>query len=144
MKRDLIRIFIDEIYNKTPEKNYETNNIFYNEIDGIWSIDLADLIDYKTSNKNRFRYILTIIDNFSKYTWAIPLKNKISPTINEISKIIITSKRRPNKLEGNRSMEFYNNFSQKLLKAKNIQNYSRFASKGPSLAERAFGTMWFY
>ena len=76
-------------------------------------------------------------------------KIKISPTINEISNIITTSKRRPNKLESNRGMEFYNTktqklfITQKLLKAKNIKNYSRFASKKPSIAERAFGTMWF-
>ena len=31
-------------------KNYETNKIVYNHIDEIWSIDLADMIDYKTSN----------------------------------------------------------------------------------------------
>ena len=31
------------------------------------SFDLADFLDYKTSNNKGFRYIFIIIDNFSKY-----------------------------------------------------------------------------
>ena len=74
MKKDLTKIFIDEIYSKAPLRNYPTNKIVYNHIDEIFSIDLADMIDYKTSNNKGYRYILIVIDNFSKYLWAIPLK----------------------------------------------------------------------
>ena len=72
-KIDLTRIFIDEINSKPPLTNYPTNRIVYNHIDKIWSIDLADKIDYKTSQNKKFIYILTI-DNFSKHTCCIPLK----------------------------------------------------------------------
>ena len=41
----------------------------------MWSIDLADMVDYKISNNKGFRYIFVIIDNFSKYLWAISIKN---------------------------------------------------------------------
>ena len=74
IKRDLIRTIVDEIYSKPPIKNYPTNKIVYNRIDEIWSIDLADLIDYKTTNNKGLRYIFIIIYNFSKFLWAIPLK----------------------------------------------------------------------
>ena len=73
MKRDLTKIFIDEIYSKPPLRNYPTKKIVYNHIDEIWSIDLAEMIDYKISNNERYRYIFIIVDNFSKYLWAIPL-----------------------------------------------------------------------
>ena len=76
MKRDLTKIFIDEINSKPPKEKYPTNKIIYNHIDEIWSIDLADMIDYKISNNKRFRYIFVIIDNYSKYLRAIALKNK--------------------------------------------------------------------
>ena len=56
--------------------NYPSNEIFYNHIDEIWIINLADMIDYKNSNTRIFIYILVNIDNFSKYTWCIPLKQK--------------------------------------------------------------------
>ena len=75
IKKDLIKTFVDDIYSKPPIENYPTNKIVYNHIDEIWSIDLADMIDYKISNNKGFRYIFIIIDNYSKYLWAIPLKN---------------------------------------------------------------------
>ena len=115
MKRDITKIFIDEIYSKPPRKNYPTNKVVYNYVDEIWSFDLADFSDYKTSNNKGFRYIFINIDNFSKYLWAIPLKNKYSQTItNEFSNIITTSKRKPLKLESDRGTEFYNSIFQNL------------------------------
>ena len=52
MKKNLTKLVIDEIYSKPHRKNYPTNKLIYNHIDEIWSIDLADMIDYKTSNNN--------------------------------------------------------------------------------------------
>ena len=106
-KKDEIKTFIDEIYCKPPKKNFPTNKIIYNHIDEIWSYDLADMVDYKTSNNKGFRYIFIIIDNFSKYLWAIPLKNKYCQTItNDFSNILTTSKRKPLKLESDRGTAF--------------------------------------
>ena len=65
-KRDLAKIFIDEIYSKPPKGNYETNKIVNNHIDEIWSIDLADMIDYKISNNKEFRFIFVIKEKYSK------------------------------------------------------------------------------
>ena len=91
VKKDLTKIFIDEIYSSPPKKNYPTNKTVYNHIDEIWSIDLADMIDYKISNNKGYRYIFVVIDNYSKYLSAIPLKNKYSQTItNEFSNILTT------------------------------------------------------
>ena len=142
MKRDLTKIFIDEIYTTPPRKNYPTNKTVYNHIDEIWSIDLADMIDYKISNNKGFRYIFIIIDNYSKYLWAIPLKNKYSETItNEFSNILSTSKRKPLKIESDRGTEFYNSIFENFLKSKNIHHFSRYTDKGPSIAERVIKTL---
>ena len=142
INKDKIKIFIDEIYSKAPKKNYPTNKIVYNFVDEIWSIDLADMVDYKISNNKGFRYIFIIVDNFSKYLWAIPLKNKYSQTItNEFSNILTKSKRKPLKLESDRGTEFYNSIFQSFLRNKNIQHYSRFTDKGPSIAERVIRTV---
>ena len=100
------------------------------------------MIDYKISNNKGFRYIFIIIDNFSKYFWATPLKNKYTQTIrNELSNILTTSKRKPLKLESDRSTEFYNSVFQNFLKIKNIHHYSRFTDKGASIAERIIRTI---
>ena len=137
-----MKIFIDEIYSKPPRKSYPTNKIVYNFVDEIWSIDLADFSDYKTSNNKGYRYIFIVIDNFSKYLWAIPLKNKYSQTItNEFSNILSTSKRKPIKIESDRGSEFYNSIFQNFLKSKSIHHYSRYTDKGASIAERVIRTI---
>ena len=142
INKDKNKIFIDEIYSKPPKKNYPTNTEDYNHIDEIWSIDLADMVDYKISNNKGFRYIFIVIDNFSKYLWAIPFKNKYSQTItNEFSNILTTLKRQPLKVESDRGSEFYNSIFQNFLKSKSIHHYSRYTDKGPSIAERVIRTV---
>ena len=141
-KKDNIKTFTGEINSTPPGKNYPTNKIIYNHIDEIWSIDLADMIDYKISNNKSYRYIFIIIDNYSKYLWAIPLKNKCSQTItNEFLNILTTSKRKPLKIESDRGTEFYNSIFQNFLKLNNIHHYSRFTDTGPSIAERVIRTI---
>ena len=134
--KEITKIFIDELYSKAPKKNYETKKIIYNHIDEIWSMDLADMIDYEISNNKRFRYIIIINDNFSKYSRCIPMKT----VTNEFSNILTTSKRRPLELESDRGTEFYNSIFQNVLKVKNI-HFSRYTDKGPSIAERVIRTI---
>ena len=54
-KRDITKIFIDEIYSKPPKKNYPTNKIVYKGIDDTWSVDLLDFNDYKPANNKGYR-----------------------------------------------------------------------------------------
>ena len=70
------KIFIDEIYSKPPKKNYPTDKTEVNSIDYIWTLDNLDLKDYGPENNRGYRYVLVIIDNFSKIGWTVPLKNK--------------------------------------------------------------------
>ena len=97
--------------------------------------------EYKTSNNGEYRYILIKIDNFRKHLWCTPPKNINSQTITqEFSYILPTTKRSPLKIESDRGKEFYNSIFQNFLEVENIQHYSRFTDKGPSIAERAIKT----
>ena len=138
-KKDNIKIIIDEFSCKHPIKNYPTSKIVYNHIDEIMSIDLADMIDYKTSNNRGFRYVFVIIDNYSKFLWAIALNNQT--ITNEFSNNLTTSKRKPLKIESDRGSEFYNSIFQNFLRSKNIHHYSRYTDKGPSIVERVIRTV---
>ena len=86
MTQKNIKIFINEIYSKGPKRYYATNktNVYY--IDDIWSLDILDLKDYGPKNNRGYRYVLVIIDNFSKYGWTVPLKNKNAQTIKDFRK----------------------------------------------------------
>ena len=137
MSQKNIKIFINEIYSKAPKKNYITNKTDVYYIDDIWSLDILDLKDYGPENNRGYRYVLVIIDNFSKFGWTIPLKNKNAQTIKDsFENIIITSKRKPTLLESDRGKEFYNNIFQEFLNKNNIKLYSRNSSYGAVFAER--------
>ena len=80
MTQKNIKIFINEIYSKPPKK-LATNKTDVYHIDDIWSLDMMDLKDYGPENNKKYRYVLVIIDNFSKFGWTVPLKNKNAQTI---------------------------------------------------------------
>ena len=137
MSQKNIKIFINEIYSKPPKKNYATNETDVYHIDDIWSLDILDLKDYGPENNRGYRYVLVVIDNFSKFGWTIPLKNKNSQSIkNSFENILISSKRSPNLIETDRGKEFYNNIFQDFLNKNNIKLYSRNSSHGAVFAER--------
>ena len=87
MSQKNIRIFINEIFSKGPKKNYATNKTDVHHVNDTWSLDILDLKDYGPENNKNYRYVLVIIDIFSKFGWTIPLKNKNAQTIKDSSKI---------------------------------------------------------
>ena len=107
MTQKNIKIFINEIYSKPPKKYYGTNKTEVYHIDDIWSLDNLDLKDYGSENNRGYRYVFVIIDNFSKFAWTIPLKNKNGQTIKySFENILISSKRKSNLIESDRGKEF--------------------------------------
>ena len=100
MKKDLIKIIINELYSSSPKKNYPTNKTIIKSIDDTWSSGLLDMNDYGPLNNGGYRYILVVIGTFSEIGWSIPLKNKYAQSIRDaFSQIIKTSRRKPNLLE---------------------------------------------
>ena len=137
MKKDLTKIFIDEVYSKPPKKNYPTNKTLIKSIDDTWSSDLLDMNDYDPKNNKGYRYILVVIDNFSKFGWSIPLKNKFSQSITDaFSEIIKSSNRKPNLLETDDGEEYVNKIFNEFLNNNKIKRYSRYTDRGAVFAER--------
>ena len=72
-----------------------------------------------------FRFLLCVIDIFSKYAWVIPLKDKKGISIADaFQKILNKSGRKPNKMWVDKGSEFYNNSFKKWLKDNDIEMYS--------------------
>ena len=137
MKKDLTKIFIDEIYSKPPKKNYPSNKTIIKSIDDTWSSDLLDMNDYGPKNNKGYRYILVVIDNFSKFGWTIPLKNKFSQSITDaFSEIIKSSNRKPNLLETDDGKEYINKIFNEFININKIKRYSRYTDEGAVFAER--------
>ena len=137
MNQKNIEIFINEIYSKPPIKNYATNKTDVYHIDDIWRLDILDLNDNGPKNNRGYRYVLVNIDNFSKYGWTVPIKNKNAQTIKDsFENILISSKRKPNLIESDRGKDFYNNIFQDFLSKNKVKIYSRNISYGAVFAER--------
>ena len=61
-------------------------------IDTQWQADLADLSKLSKSN-DKHRYLLCIIDVFSKYAWVVPIKDKTGKTLVIAFKAVLKSGR---------------------------------------------------
>ena len=92
--------------------------------DECWSIDLIDRSSLSKYNKN-YQFIFTIIDNHTKYAWAIPLKDKSGKsTTTALKSLIEKAKRKPDKIWSDRGKEFYNKTFLDFLNQNEIQIYS--------------------
>ena len=88
------------------------------------------------------RYLLCVIDLFSRYAWVIPLENKKGETIVEgFEKILDDSNSKPNKIWVDHGSEFYNNKFKSYLKENNIEMYSTFNEGKSVVAERFIKTL---
>ena len=135
MKQKSVKIFINEFSSKGPRKSYPTNETDVHHIDEIWSLDILDLKDYGPKNNRGYRYVLVIIDNFSKFGWTVPLK-KFAQTIKDsFENIIKKSKRPPNLFEGDRDRRFNNSIFQDFLNKNKIKLHSGNSSFGAVFAE---------
>ena len=108
---------------KPKRVNFERRRVISNHIDHIWGIDLITMIKYSKQNNN-YKYVLTVIDFFSKYSWCYPLKNKnYSEIINSFKDIFKKSKRKPNFIQSDEGSEFTNKLVQKFFNDNNIKWY---------------------
>ena len=56
-------------------KKFNKGKVYSSFKDNIWGVDLADMQVLSKFNKG-FRFLLCVIDVFSKYAWVVPLKDK--------------------------------------------------------------------
>ena len=104
--------------------------------DECWSIDLIDRSNLSKYNKN-YKFIFTIIDNHTKYAWAIPLKDKSGKsTTAALKSLIEKEKKKPHKIWSDRGKEFYNTTFLHYLKEQNIQIYSTHSDLKAVFVER--------
>ena len=80
---------------------------------------------------------LVIVNNFSKFGWTVPLKNKNAQTIKDsFENILLCSKWKPKIIKSDRVTVFYNNIFQNFLNENKTKNYSINTYFGAVSAER--------
>ena len=90
-------------------------------IDDIWGADLADMQLLSKCNKGT-RFLLCVIDIFSKYAWVDSLKDKKGITITDaFQKILDESGYKPNKIWIDKGNKFYNKSLKSWLEKNDIE-----------------------
>ena len=91
------------------------------------------------SRQNKgIKYLLCVIDLFSKYVFVVPLKDKKGASVVKgFKKIVNESNRRPNKIWVDQGSEFYNKTFKNWLKDEGIEMYSTY-NEGKSVIAEGF------
>ena len=84
-------VLTNELY-KPVSRKCQRRRVNVNGIDQIWAADLIDMHAFSKDN-NETKYLLTVIDIFSKFVWIVPLKRKTGQEVaNAFSRILIQRK----------------------------------------------------
>ena len=122
-------------------KKFDKRKVYSQFRDNIWGVDLADMQSLSRKNKG-IKYLLCVIDLYSKYALVVPLKDKKGISIvNAFNKIIKQSNRKPNKIWVAQRGEFYNNVFKKWLPDNDIIMYSTYNEGKSVVAERFIRTL---
>ena len=119
---------------KPIKRNFRKRRVIAHNVDDIWCSDLVHM--QKLSKWNRgYKYLLMVLDLFSKYGWIVPLKTK---TGLEVSKAFerILEKNKPKMLWVDKGKEYYNKNVLDLLAKDKITIYSTENEEKSSVCER--------
>ena len=105
---------------KPRRKNFSRKKVVASGVDTNWQADLADLKKLSGQNKN-YKYLLMVVDVFSKYGWAVPVKNKKPETVAKAFLWILENwGRQPWWLYTDRGLEFVGRPFREMLKNRGI------------------------
>ena len=121
-------------------KKFKKRKVYSSFRDNIWGVDLADMQSLSKYNKG-IKYLLCVIDLFSKYAQVVPLKDKKGISIVNAFKKIISKGRKPNKIWVDQGSKFYNNSFKDFLKMNNTEMYSTCREGKYVVAERFIRTL---
>ena len=130
-----------EQLHKPVTKKFKRRKVYARFKDNIWAADLAEMESLSSKNKN-VKYLLCVIDVFTKYAWVKPLKDKKGKTVlNAFIEIVNESNRKPNKLWVDQGREFYNKLMQEWLDNNDILMYSTHNEGKSVIGERFIKTL---
>ena len=95
--------------------------------------DLVEMQTYAKENKG-YRYMLTLIDCFSKKAWAVPIKDKTGLNVTKaVASVLPTGVKN---LQTDAGKEFLNKEFKALMDKRNINHYHTFTNMKAAIVER--------
>ena len=125
---------------KPVRRRFDKRTVFAEQADDIWDADLVDMTPFSRSNKG-FKYLLTVIDVYSKYGWIVPLKTKTGKEVAHAFQKLLFLNGHPSRLWTDKGTEFYDQQLKAVLSAANVMLYSTVNEEKSNVVERWNRTM---
>ena len=109
-----------EELHKPIRRKFKKRRVLVGRIDRIWAADLVDMQAFSKFNRG-VKYLLAVIDVFSKYGWLIPLKDKTGKSVALALKTIF-EERKLEKMWVDKGKEFYNKDVKDLIELCSTEN----------------------
>lgn len=132
---------VDELF-KPARKKFKRRRVVIKGLDDLWNADLAEFGEYTRENRG-YKYVLVVIDCFSKYLWTRALKSKTGEEVTRAMSDILDNSagRKPKHLQTDWGREFYNVKFKALMNKHLINHYSTYTVIKSSFAERVIRTL---
>ena len=122
-------------------KRYPTRKYVTRGLDHQWQADLVEMRPYAKQNLG-YHYLLTVIDMFSRYAWARPLKRKTPEEVmRAFSEIFEKDGRQPRYLQTDEGTEFENRKVRAFLQSRGIEQFSVKSQFKAAMVERLNRTL---
>ena len=120
--------------NKGVKRTFQRGKVIVAGIDYQFDADLASLIYYADDN-DRYKYLLVVIDIFSRYGWVQPLKDKTAKEIVSAFDKILKEGRIPKHFRTDAAKDFTSERFQNYAESKNIIHFGAHSEKRANYVE---------
>jgi hypothetical protein len=125
---------------KPVRYKFKRNRVITAGIDDLWDVDLADVSNLEKYNEN-VKFLLIIIDIFSRYLWVIPLQNKKHASVIEGFTEVFSLGRKPKHIRSDKGSEFNNRWVKAFLKKAGVNYFVTHNETKANYAERVIRTL---
>lgn len=131
---------VNELH-KPARKHFKRRRVIVKGLNDLFQADLVEMIPYAKINRG-YKYILVVINVFSKFVWCKPVKNKSGKEITAAMQEILTKiKSVPQNMQTDMGKEFYNKDFKILMEKWKINHYSTYSNLKASIVERVNRTL---
>ena len=120
-----IGVWSNQLANELHEpvrRRFDKRTVFAKQVDDIWAADLVDMSPFSRSNKG-YKYLLTVIDVYSKYGWIVPLKTRTGKEVAQAFRKLFHNNGHPIRLWTDKGTELNNRQLKGVLEGYDVMLY---------------------
>lgn len=138
--KDKKLVVVNEIH-KPARKHFPRRHTIIKGYRDLFQIDLGEF--HYAKENNGYKYILFVIDCYSKFLWTRALKSKNAEETTSAMKDVLkeVGYPPPRNIQSDDGTEFWNHRFAKLMKQNNINHYSTYSTLKAAIVERVIRTI---